>query len=551
VNGVTQHEFFLTDNGLALAATCFAPRAPRAAVLMIPPFAEERKGALPVFVQAARALASADIAALLFDFPGCGDSEGEFDALPPERFDRACETAWSWLAAAFPDAPRAILGARTGATLATRLAAARSDAAALALWAPVAGPDFVRQLLQRRMVNDMVAYGKARESRASLDARLRAGETVDLDGYPISGPFYAWLQQATPVSAACPVFLASGGHDEKTAAACAAPHAEVTRTPLRFPPFWNTVGHVDLTALISETAGWLQARIAVGPSAPMPAFPEPPASSISEQVSFGNEGQTVRAVWDIPHGAPRNGVLFLHGWSGDRTGPHRLFVRFARALAAQGSLCLRPDFFGRGVSDGDAADASIARMAVDAQTALNALRRRLPPGAPVAVVAICSGCKVAITLAADTPDLERLLLWSAESMGSLRAASTGLRKTLGALTAYAKKLTRPETWKKIISGKVRTDLVTKALVKHETRSADEARAEDGVLKRFRSFRRPILFVFGGSDPDAVGSSRAYADYCRKNGIPFSLHTVAHAGHSYYGEAWTRELLDVSQRFFRT
>jgi len=499
-----------------------------------------------VFVQAARALADVHIASLLFDLPGCGDSDGDFAEVPPESFERACEAACDWLAGAAPSAPIALLGVRTGALLALRLAAKRPEVQALALWSPVAGADFVRQLLQRRMVNDMVAYGKARESRASLDARLRAGETVDLDGYALSGPFYAWLQTLAAQPSGCPTRIASGGHDEKCAEACALSRPDAVRSALRFPPFWNTVGHVDLVPLVSETTAWIADLLSQ--SAPRtPALPAlQPRSARAELGEFNG----LRAAWDLPAGTPCAGTLFLHGWSGDRTGPHRLFVRFARQLADAGVLCLRPDFYGRGLSDGASADASIARMTRDACAALEALRARLPPRAPISVVAICSGCKVAVSLAAEHPEIAQLVLWSAESMGSLRSSATDARKTSHALLTYARKLMRPETWKKILSGNVRTDLVTKALVKHETRSADEARSEDETLKRFRAFRSPILFVFGGSDPDAPGSSRAYAGYCGENGIPCEQHTVANAGHSYYGEEWTRELIDVSLRFLK-
>lgn len=527
-----------------MAATCFAPETVVGAVLLVPPFVEERKGALPVLVQVARALAEKRIASLLFDFSGCGDSRGDFDRSPPDAFEADCEAALAWLAHAFPNAPRAVLGVRAGALLAARLAAAHSDISALVLWSPVSGPDFLRQLLQRRMVNDMVAYGKAQESRAALDARLRNGETVDLDGYPVSAAFYAWAQTlaARPVTA--PALIASGGHDEKTSAACASLAPATTSLAVRYPPFWNTVGHVELAALISETAGWLCSRFppVVHPAEFQPGFPE--TGTFAALASR----PTVRAVFDSPATAPRGGVLFLHGWSGDRTGPHRLFTRFARQLAERGCLCARPDFTGRGLSDGESADASIARMTDNAQDALDELRSRLPPGAPVAVVAICSGCKVAMALASKNPDIAKLLLWSAESMGSLRSSATGLLKTLSALATYGRKLARPETWKKILSGKVQTGLVTKALVKHETRSAEEAAWEDAALNVFRAYRNPILFVFGGSDPDASGSSRAYADFCRKNGIPYEQHTIPHAGHSYYGEAWTQELFALSHRF---
>lgn len=542
-----QHSFFLSAGGRALAATCFLPDQVAGAVLLVPPFVEERKGALPVLVQTARALAAKNVASLLFDFSGCGDSQGAFETTPSEALEADCEAALAWLALTFPSLPRAALGVRTGALLASHLAARNPDLFALVQWSPVTGSDLIRQLLQRRMVNDMVAYGKAQESRAALEARLRSGEAVDLDGYPVSGSFYAWAQTLTPQPVTLPVLIVSGGHDEKTAAACAALASAATRTELRYPPFWNTVGHVDLTALIAETVCWLGKHFADATSAPAACPTLRVAAPFGEFVSLA-AAPVVRGFFDTPAAAPRGGLLFLHGWSGDRTGPHRLFTRFARQMAERGFLCVRPDFIGRGLSDGEASEASIRRMTENAQAALDALRQRLPPGTPVAVTAICSGCKVAIALTSKNQDIEKLLLWSPESMGSLRSSATGLRKTVSALTTYARKLIRPETWKKIFSGKVQAGLVTQALVKHETRSVEEAAWEDGVLKVFRAYRNPVLLVFGGSDPDAPGSSRAYAEYCRKNGVPHTSHTIAHAGHSYYGEAWTSELFDLSSRF---
>jgi hypothetical protein len=379
-----------------------------------------------------------------------------------------------------------------------------------------------------------------------------------MDGYPISAAFYQWLHSSNnfrtlelpPQPAALapawvpyfrtPLFLATGGHDEKAASAAFPDTPALTRSALRYPPFWNTVGHVDLSPLLDETAVWLLARVADSPLRPISLIS--PIGPISPIITLGGAS---RAIFDNPPGTPTRGVLFLHGWSGDRTGPHRLFVRFARELAGRGCLCIRSDFIGRGLSGGNDSDASIRSMADTAQAALDALRERLPPSAPVVVVAICSGCKVAIALASRNPGISHLLLWSAESMGSLRSVATGSRKTLNMLKTYLRKLTRPETWRKILTGKVQTGMVTKALVKHETRTADEAVWEDGVLGVFARHRNPVSFVFGGSDPDAAGSRQAYARYCAKHGIPHTQHTIAHAGHSYYGEAWTRELLAVS------
>jgi len=541
----TEQSFFLPSHGRMLAATCVTPERVKAALLVAGPFVEERKGTLPVAVKLARQLAQQGIATLFFDFSGCGDSDGDFADTPPEAFGQDCETAYAWLAQTFPPVPRLLLGIRTGAGLAMRLAAAHPEVAGCAVWSPVSGADFFRQLAQRRMVNDMVAYGKATESRASLEARLQKNETVDMDGYPISGAFHGWLQQLRlgGEMSALPLLLATGGHDEKGAAAAFADAPALTRSALRYPPFWNTVGHVDLSALIDETTAWLAARVQGG--AEHPAGVKDWGPGQERLCGLGEDGLMARAIVDVPSVAPTCGVLFLHGWSGDRTGPHRLFTRFARELNAQGCLCIRPDFIGRGLSDGADSDASISGMADVAQRALDALRGRLPPEAPIVVVAICSGCKVALALASRNLGISRLMLWSAESMGSLRSAATGSRKTFTALKTYLLKLARPETWRKILSGKVQAGMVTKALVKHETRTKEEAVWEDGVLGAFAAYRNPVHFVFGGSDPDAAGSRQAYARYCAKHGIPATEHTIPHAGHSYYSEAWTRSLLETS------
>ncbi|MBP5509431.1 MAG: alpha/beta fold hydrolase [Kiritimatiellae bacterium] len=519
-----QTSFSLLSGSFHLAATLFTPaHTLRGAALLVLPLAEERKGALPFFVAFARSLETAGFASLLFDFAGTGDSEGDFAHVPEGQFLSDLATAHDWLRMRYPDLPLVLCGLRTGAVLAQRYAAVHPDFRKVVCWSPVAGTDFVNQLLQRRMVNDMVAYGKARASRASLLAALEAGRSVDLDGYVFTGAVYRALKNLVADDPGVPVFT--------------------TPATVKYPPFWNTVGHVDLDGLIRET---VQNIAGDGDS----------ESSRPPEVSggFGLSGKTgeidgARYIWDGPEGTPERGLLFLHGWSGDRTGPHRLFVQFARRTAKNGILCLRVDFIGRGLSDGAASDASIAGMAKTAEACLAELRNALPAGAPIQIAAICSGCKVAITLAAAHPELDRLLLWSPESMGSLRAGATSRRKRWHTLLTYAKKLTSPETWKKLLTGKVNSKLVAKALAqKAEVRSAEEAATEDATLETFRFYRRPIHFFFGGSDPDAKGSSAAYEMFCRKNKIPFSLDWIPNAGHSYYGEAWTRQLLDFSERY---
>jgi len=224
-------------------------------------------------------------------------------------------------------------------------------------------------------------------------------------------------------------------------------------------------------------------------------------------------------------------------------------VKQSRVLAARGVLTLRIDFSGRGESYGSAAAASIEAMIADANAALRWLRVQAPSPTPLAVLGICSGCKVAFaTAAAAADDIAALILWSAESMGSLRSQATGRRKMFTNLKAYLVKLRRAETWAKLLRGQVRTDMVRKALVRQEQRSAEEAVREDEILCKFHTFGGEMLFVFGGSDPDAKGSSAAYTNYCRRHRLRQRTHTVAHAGHSYYALDWEEEVIAKSTDF---
>ena len=102
----------------------------------------------------------------------------------------------------------------------------------------------------------------------------------------------------------------------------------------------------------------------------------------------------LRGVLNVPDGAAA-AVVFAHGWSGYRCGPHRMFVNAARRFAEEGIASLRFDFRGRGDSDGDAAatdlDAMIADLLAAAQfvRAEAGIERVFPLG-------LCSGGNVVL-----------------------------------------------------------------------------------------------------------------------------------------------------------
>jgi acetyl esterase/lipase len=134
-------------------------------------------------------------------------------------------------------------------------------------------------------------------------------------------------------------------------------------------------------------------------------------------------------------------------------------------------------------------------------------------------------------------------------MGGLQVAAVNRRKSLYALRQYGRKLLQPATWRKILSFKVNTKMVSKALLDHETASAAERKAESVVLARFRrDFRGRILFIHGSNDPETKGAAVNYARFCVEAGIPAEQHEIAGANHSYYSLAWEREVMDLTERW---
>jgi len=270
------------------------------------------------------------------------------------------------------------------------------------------------------------------------------------------------------------------------------------------------------------------------------------ATPTESPVSFDCEGGRVHAILHrpAPGGTERPGVVFCHGWSGDRQGPHRMFVKTARRLAAHGFPCLRLDFRGRGGSEGETAQATIQGMIADTRAAVAELGR-LCGVRTFCLVGICSGGKVAIGAALGDRRVGRLILWSAEALGDLRAEATNRRKSFHMLKTYLRKLARPETWRKLLTGRVNVKGVGKAVLQHETRSPAEAAQENAMLADFRRWRGEILFIYGGNDPDTRLAGANYQAFCRACGIAGEFHEIAEANHSFYSLAWEREVIERS------
>jgi len=173
---------------------------PRLGFVTCHPFAEEKLWSHRVFVSTARALAGAGHAVLRFDFTGAGDSGGDTSQSSLELYLQDLAAAVGELARRVPGLERiGLIGLRLGASVAALLAEraandenlARLRSGPLILWDPVVdGEAHFQELLRINLSTQLAVYGKVRETRDVLQERIRAGETVNVDGYEIGKPLF-------------------------------------------------------------------------------------------------------------------------------------------------------------------------------------------------------------------------------------------------------------------------------------------------------------------------------------------------------------------------
>jgi dienelactone hydrolase len=260
-------------------------------------------------------------------------------------------------------------------------------------------------------------------------------------------------------------------------------------------------------------------------------------------VSF-RSAETLRGVLSVPEGA-REAVIFVHGWSGYRCGPHRMFVNTARRLAAEGVVSLRFDLRGRGDSEGEADATDLDGMVDDLLAAATFVRaetgiERIYP------LGICSGGNVVLGAASLGKSFAGLILWSTPLFAPQKVRGDRARRSAFFLVEYAKKAFRRQTWAKLFRGAIDFRGVFRTV---KGRSAPEGRnpkdSRRDIMADLVGYRGPALFVYGSRDDEAIGAPEAYARFCDRHGIPAAFHTVDGANHSYYSVAWENEVIETT------
>lgn len=263
------------DSGTGwLCGMLYVPAAvPLGSLLVCNPLFEERKPAQRILVETARALCQAGYAVLRFDYRGCGDSSGEFEAFSVPDWLADIESAAAFLKARVSAPSAGVLGLRLGAALALKAGSAKSLFDFAVLWEPVLqGREYLEQELRRKLMKEMMTFGRSQVSRDFLIQELAQGRTIDFDGHPVTPALHRDLGSLdlNALSAPLPArgLLLAIGSSEKPSPALIACGDQLRKSGMaaevqavREQPFWNLVGLVSCPALIRMTVDWCEESV--------------------------------------------------------------------------------------------------------------------------------------------------------------------------------------------------------------------------------------------------------------------------------------------------
>lgn len=127
---------------------------------------------------------------------------------------------------------------------------------------------------------------------------------------------------------------------------------------------------------------------------------------------FPNAGYSLFGILHEPAGATHlPAFVFCHPFGEEKLWAHRVFVSFARQLAAGGHPVLRFDYMGSGDSDGSFSQSSMTTVLSDVRCAIDEARRRTKVER-VNLLGLRLGASIASLVAEATTGIDRLVLWA-------------------------------------------------------------------------------------------------------------------------------------------
>ncbi len=245
-------------------------------------------------------------------------------------------------------------------------------------------------------------------------------------------------------------------------------------------------------------------------------------------------------LYEVPaEKVKKTGIIFVHAAYGNKLGPHRMFVEFARKFNTLGYPTFRFDLAGCGDSTGNVLPNDSTGDVVDVLEAINFFMAKVSIK-NVVLFGISRGARVCYAAAGQCkPVLGGIILLSTPMSGNRIA----IKSLVTCLKEYFYKLKDINNLRKLLSGKVNL-----------LRIWQTATTAFRIKRRYVSVGNktlpgcPILFIYGGGDPTTGESSRFYSNECEENNLSYKCHIIPNANHSFFHYKWKEEIFDVSKQW---
>lgn len=254
---------------------------------------------------------------------------------------------------------------------------------------------------------------------------------------------------------------------------------------------------------------------------------------MEKPVIFKSGGQQVVGMLHLPGKSKKKvpGVVLFHGYKGNKSETHRMFIKTSRVLAEVGIASLRFDFRGQGDSEGEFSTMTIGREMRDAKAALKFIRQQpeIDPN-KIGILGLSLGGMIAALIVSKDPKIKTTVLWSAVS-------------DLGRLV---KERMTSEAWRQLeLMGCV--DEFAWAVGK---RFIDESSSFDPISALTKT-KGHVLLIHGDADGNVpVQSTLDYSVALKKAKKPHFVHIIPGADHTYNSLQWEMEVLSLTLEWFR-
>jgi len=188
--------FFLDGEKGRIFCLIRAPQHARKCVVFVPSFAEEMNKCRRLISDTADRLVSHDVASIVFDLFGTGDSSGAFGEAQWQDWKQDLALVCDWVDK-HGFGSHSFVAMRLGCLLAAEsLPLIRGSVDTTIFWQPVLrGSQFMSQFLRMRVASSMVGSGQP-ESMESLKDQLTQGIPIEIAGYWLSPELYGAIVKA-------------------------------------------------------------------------------------------------------------------------------------------------------------------------------------------------------------------------------------------------------------------------------------------------------------------------------------------------------------------